>query len=159
MGEPRLHIANYEQYGIPGWSRYHHLGEPPSYVTRIFDSSLFLRTITESEKLRLCIAGASITCRPDQEEAVLLLIHLMRPSTLCLHLKCTIGTFHRNRELLSTISSMEIKIPERSEINDQNGDLLHGVYKETILSYFAFPISSFSVYLAFAIESLHTGLG
>ena len=136
---PRLHIANNERCRIPGWSRYHHLSEPPSYATRIFDSSLFLRTITESEKLRLCIAGASITCRPDQEEAVLLLIHLMQPSTLCLHLKCTIGTFHRNRELLSTISSMEIKIPERSEINDQTGDLLHGVYKETIFSYFDLP--------------------
>ncbi|KAF4631568.1 hypothetical protein G7Y89_g6568 [Cudoniella acicularis] len=109
------HAANHRPPNVPDWrSRYQHLGKPPSYATRIFDSSLFLRTITKSEQLRSYVFGASITCQPDQEEAVFPMIQLLRPSLSYLHLK-------------------------KSEIDTQTGDLQNSAYKEDSHSYFDLP--------------------
>ncbi|KAH6670573.1 hypothetical protein B0J14DRAFT_596558 [Halenospora varia] len=135
----KRHTANHRRPNVPDWSTYQQLGKPPSYATRIFDSSLFLRTITKSEYLRSYVVGVSITCRPDQEEAVFPMIRLLGPLLSHLHLKCTLGTFHQNRALLSAASCLEVEIPEKSEIDTQSGDLQNSAYKEDIYSYFDLP--------------------
>ncbi|RDL34330.1 uncharacterized protein BP5553_07458 [Venustampulla echinocandica] len=127
---------------VPDWtSRYLHLsgvglGRPPPWDTRIFHLSLFLRTITESEALRSCVVGATLTCRPDQEETAFQVIQLLAPSLQDLHSKRMLATYDRNATFLPAIGSLEIEIPEESEIDCDTGDLKNSIDKEKVCSLF-----------------------
>lgn len=136
------HPGNYTQPNVPdwrNWSKYQHLGPPPSSATRIFDSSLFLDTITSSEQLRSYVVGASITCRDDQEETAFEIVQLLQSSLSYLHLKCPLDIFHKRKECLSTATCLEIEISERRDIETEFGDLRNSVYKTDIISYFDLP--------------------
>ena len=116
--------SNYPSF-VPDWKGNYQLvfRKPPCYATRICNFSLLLRTISESNRLRSYIVGASFNCRPDQEETVLPLIQALQPSLSSLHVKFTLDTLHRERQPLSTATHVEVEIVESQDIDYQTGNL------------------------------------
>lgn len=133
--------SNYNPSLVPDWKSNHQQfsRKPPYHATRIFNSSLLLRTISESDQLRSYIMGASFNCKPDQEETVLPLIQALQPSLSSLHVKFSLDTLHRERQLLSTATHIEVEIVESQDIDYQTGDLKNIGCNEEICSYCNLP--------------------
>lgn len=104
---------------VPDWkSGYQHLGNPPSYATRIFDASLFYRTMSEHENLRSSVIGASFPMCIEQEDRVFPVVEMLQPSLSHLHLQCDLHSIRENRELVATADSLKVEFWEDNEAMD-----------------------------------------
>jgi hypothetical protein len=130
---------------IPNWSSpYLHLinagsGPPPFDDTRIYNLLLFLRTISESESLRHHIARASFNCQAHQEELSIQVIELLAPTLQNLHVKRTLASYNPNANFLPFISSLDLTIDERVDIDWHTNDLKITENREKVRSLFDLP--------------------
>jgi len=129
---------------IPSWSSpYLHMinagSGPPFDDTRIFNLSRFLRTITESESLRLHVARASFNCQVHQEALSLQVIEVLAPILQDLHVKRSLASYDPDANFLPFISSLDLRIDERADINWETNDLKITSNREKIRSLFDLP--------------------